>query len=364
MRILLYNDKTGVRGGTETYVNSIKREMEGRGFVVERLTIDVREFSVFGKSRFSQVHKFRDGLFFKRNVGEAIERKLREFQPDLIHINNNAYFTTTILKVANRHKIPTVQTIHDYRLIPKDGEGILARFIKKVRLNIVKKNTTHFIAPSYKFEKILRARGVENVTYIHHYIEVDKWKTTEQHMRQKRILYIGRFEVVKGIFVLLNAWKKIAQDLADYELIFIGEGGESENLRAAITKDNLQKQTIVLPFQPQETIKKYLHESALIVVPSAYREMFGLIGLEAFACQIPVIASDVAGIPEWCIHEKTGLLVEMKNADELAEAIQRILTDKDLAKRLVKEGKTFLHEVHDKQKALDVLEELYKSLST
>ncbi len=364
MRILLYNDKTGVRGGTETYVNSIKREMEGRGFVVERLTIDVREYSAFGQSRFSQVHKFRDGLFFKRNVGAAIEEKLREFQPDLIHINNNAYFTTTILKVANRHKIPTVQTIHDYRLIPKDGEGALARFIKKIRLNIVKKNTTHFIAPSYKFEKILRERGVENATYIHHYIEVGKWKTSEEHTRQKRILYIGRFEVVKGIFVLLNAWKKIAQDLPDYELIFIGEGGESENLRAAITKDNLQQQTKILPFQPQETIKRYLYESELIVVPSAYREMFGLIGLEAFACKIPVIASDVAGIPEWCIHEKTGLLVEMENANDLAQAIQRILNNEVLAKQLTQEGQTFLRKAHDKQEALDILEKLYKHLIT
>ncbi len=363
MRVLLYNDKTGVRGGTETYVNSIKREMEGRGFVVERLTIDVREFSAFGQSRFSKVHKFRDGLFFKRNVGEAIERKLGEFQPDLIHINNNAYFTTTILKVANRHRIPTVQTIHDYRLIPKNGESILARFIKKIRLNIVKKNTTHFIAPSYKFEKILQENGVINVTYIPHYIEVEKWKTAEEHTRQKRILYIGRFEVVKGIFVLLNAWKKIAQDLPDYELIFIGEGGESENLHTKIAKNNLHKQTKILPFQSQEIIKKYLYESELIVVPSAYREMFGLIGLEAFACEIPVIASDVAGIPEWCIHEKTGLLVEMENSDELAQAIQRILKDKTLAEQLTKEGKVFLNEAHDKQKALDILEKLYRNLS-
>jgi len=362
MKILLYNDKTGVRGGTETYVNSIKQEMEGRGFLVERLTIDVREYSAFGQSRFSQVHKFRDGLFFKPNVGEAIEAKLSEFQPDLIHINNNAYFTTTILQVANRYKIPTVQTIHDYRLIAKAGESMVARFIKKIRLNIVKKRTTHFIAPSYKFEKILRAHGIKNVTYIHHYIEVDKWKTSEKHERKKRILYIGRFEVVKGIFVLLGAWKKVARYLPDYELIFIGEGGESENLRAAIAENNLEKQTQLLAFQSQDVIKKYLYESALIIIPSAYREMFGLIGLEAFACQIPVIASDVAGIPEWCIHEKTGLLVEMENPNDLAQAIQRILADEALATQLTHAAKTFLHETHDKQQALDILENLYKSL--
>ncbi len=362
MKILIYNDKTGVRGGTETYINSIKKELEGRGFQVERLTIDVREFSDVTRSRFPQIHKFRDGLLYKKSVAKAIEAKLRTFTPDIIHINNNAYFTTTILKVANQHNIPAVQTIHDYRLIPKKGESVLASFIKKIRLNIVKKHSSHFISPSYKFEKILHARGIENVTYIQHYIELDQWISDEQPPREKRILYIGRLEVEKGIYVLLEAWRQIAHTLPDYQLLFIGEGGEAENLSEAIQKNNLQSQTKILPFMSQHDIKNYLYSSALIVVPSAYREMFGLIGLEAFACRIPVIASDVAGIPEWCIHEKTGLLVPMEKPEALAQAMPRILNDPAFAQQLTQQAHAFLLEAHDKQKALDILEKVYRNV--
>jgi len=362
MKVLIYNDKTGVRGGTETYVNSLKKELGLRGFQIERLTIDVREFSEFTRSRFPKIHKFRDGLFYKKTVATAIEKKLDEFAPDLIHINNNAYFTTTILKVAKQRNIPTVQTIHDYRLIPKEGENAVTSFVKKIRLNIVKKHVTHFIAPSYKFEKILHEYGIQNVTYIHHYIEVDQWLTDRKYTREKRILYIGRFEVEKGIYVLLDAWKRIAHTLPEYRLMFIGEGSEADNLNEKIRKSDIHSQTDVLPFVPQNEVKDYLYSSALIVVPSAYREMFGLIGLEAFACGIPLIASDVAGIPEWCIHEKTGLLVEMENSSELAAAIQRILSDPDLAKQLTEQAYTFLIEKHDKQKSLDIVEKVYLSL--
>ncbi len=352
-----------MRGGTETYVNSIKKALEGRGFVVDRLTIDVRDFSKFTSSRFPKWYKFRDGLFYKKNVGQAIEQKIREFQPDLIHINNNAYFTSTILQVANRLNIPALQTIHDYRLIPKAGENAFITWVKKIRLGIVKKRTTHFIAPSYKFEKTLETHGVKNAIYIPHYIELDQWETDQEHIREKRILYIGRLEIEKGIYVLFDAWRKIAHEFPDYQLLFIGEGSESKNLAKAIQDHQLDKQTELHPFKPQAVIKEHLYTSELIVVPSAYREMFGLIGLEAFACDIPVIASDVAGIPEWCIHEKTGLLTPMEDVPALAKAMKKLLNNPAFAKKLAENAHQFLHESHDKEKSIDILEQLYRQLN-
>ncbi len=364
MRILIYNDKTGIRGGTETYVNSIIKEMSPRGFQFERLTIDVNEYSSFNTSRFPRFHKLKDGLFYKSDVGKAIELTIERFKPKLIHVNNNAYFTSTILTVAKKKGIPIVQTIHDYRLIPKTDEGILATTIKKARLNTVKKKTTHFIAPSYKFQEVLQAHGIQNSTYIHHYIELDKWQTNQQFTRRPVVLYIGRFEVVKGIFVLLSAWEQIAKQFPDHRLLFIGEGNEEDNLKAAISKSPVSAQIEVIPFQSQPIIKEHLYSSQLIVVPSAYREMFGLIGLEAFACGIPVISTNVAGIPEWCIHEKTGLLVEMNDINSHSEAIVRLLNDPILCKQLTEQAHHFVPEKHNKQAALDKLEVLYRALST
>lgn len=362
MKVLIYNDKTGIRGGTETYVNSIIKEMAPRGFQFERLTIDVNEYSSFSTSKFPQWHKFKDGLFYKPAVGKTIEQTIERFKPDLIHVNNNAYFTATILEVANKMAIPIVQTIHDYRLIPKENEGFLPTLIKKVRLNAVKKKSTHFIAPSYKFQAVLKQHGIHNSTFIHHYIELEKWQTDQQFTRKPIILYVGRLEVVKGIFVLLKAWEQIASQFPDHRLLFIGEGNEEANLKAAISKSPVRSQLELIPFQPQPVIKEHLYSSQLIVVPSAYREMFGLIGLEAFACGIPVIATNVAGIPEWCIHEQTGLLVEMNDVPDHAQAMVRLLSDAAFCQQLAQQAKRFVPEQHNKQAALDKLDALYRKL--
>lgn len=362
MRILIYNEKTGVRGGTETYVNSVINEMTPRGFQFEQLTISVNEYSSINNSRLPQWHKFKDGFFYNSAIGKKIKQTIKRFKPDLIHINNNAYFTATILTVTEQMGIPTLQIIHDYRLIPKKDDGLLTKIFKKARLNIVKKKSTHLITPSSRFQQVLKDHGIHNFTYINHYIELDKWETNQQFTRKPVILYVGRLEVVKGIFVLLKAWEQIAQQFPDHQLLFIGEGNEESNLKTAIDKSSARSQLELIPFQPQSVIKEHLYSSQLIVVPSAYREMFGLIGLEAFACNIPVIATNVAGIPEWCIHEQTGLLVEMNDVPGHAKAIARLLNDDILCQQLTKEAKLFGKKQFSKQTALDNLEALYRKL--
>jgi len=336
--------------------------MTPRGFEFEKLTIDVNDYSSFSTSKFPRLHKFKDGLFYKSDVGKTIEEKIKQFQPDLIHANNNAYFTATVLNVAKKMGIPLLHTIHDYRLIPKKEESFLISFIKKIRLNIVKKRATYFISASTKFGKVLQGYGINNFTYIHHYIELEKWQPEREYVRKPVILYVGRIEVVKGVFVLLKAWETIYKQFPEHKLLFIGEGNEEANLQVAISRSPAQQQIELIPFQPHPVIKEYLYTSQLIVVPSAYREMLGIIGLEAFACGIPVIATNVAGIPEWCIHEETGLLVEMNDVDDHAKAIVRLLGDPALCKQLTDKARPFVPEVHSKQVALDRLETVYKSL--
>lgn len=363
MRILIYNEKTGVRGGVESYVSGVINEMTPRGYQFECLNIDVNKYSSYCTSRIPKFHRVKEGLFYNTTVGKIIEQAIDRWQPEVIHVNNNAYFTATILKIANNKGIPVIQVMHDYRLIPKKEDGLLTKWSKKARLRIVQKRAAHFIAPSFRLKEILNQHGIDQYTYIHYYIERDLWKLKHQLDRKPVILYIGRLEVVKGVFVLLSAWEQIAHQFPDHKLLFIGEGTESDNLKKAIASSPVKAQIEILPFQPQPIIKEHLYSSKLIVVPSAYREMFGIIGLEAAACSIPVIATNVAGIPEWCIHEQTGSLVEMNDIPGHANAMIRMLNDKELRQRLATSANQYAAKHFDKQKAVDSLDALYQRLS-
>ncbi|MEW5759667.1 MAG: glycosyltransferase, partial [Candidatus Thermoplasmatota archaeon] len=78
--------------------------------------------------------------------------------------------------------------------------------------------------------------------------------------------------------------------------------------------------------------------ASVFVCPSIY-EPFGIIVLEAMACELPVVATNVGGIKETMIDRKTGYLVEPNNALQLADAVNEILDDKNLANEMGIEGR-------------------------
>ncbi len=136
----------------------------------------------------------------------------------------------------------------------------------------------------------------------------------------------------KGVHVLAEAILRIASDYKDtYEklfLILVGKGsGDSyerhvEELLASFGRK------LVLENIPYEDMPKFYGISDAVVVPSFY-ETFGMVVLEAYACGIPVIASNVGGLSEIVVHGRTGYLFEPGNASELAYAIHILVKDRE-----------------------------------
>ena len=83
----------------------------------------------------------------------------------------------------------------------------------------------------------------------------------------------------------------------------------------------------------QANIADYLGVADVFLLPSEL-ESFGLAALEALACEVPVIATRIGGIPDVVIHEETGLLCPARDALDLARAIGRLLSDDLLRRRL------------------------------
>ena len=81
----------------------------------------------------------------------------------------------------------------------------------------------------------------------------------------------------------------------------------------------------------------------MFVLPSR-TEAMGRVLLEAMACQKPIVASNVDGIPSVVEHERNGLLFESENVGDLASQLRRVLLDRDLAGKLAQEGHRIVHE--------------------
>jgi glycosyltransferase involved in cell wall biosynthesis len=142
-------------------------------------------------------------------------------------------------------------------------------------------------------------------------------------VQNQRLLFVGNILETKGVFELIDAFIAIA-DTTSASLHFVGQGPAAAALQQKIEQANLSERVQLHGALPLEAVAEHIRQATLVVLPS-YREGVPNVLLEACACGVPVVATNVGGIPE-VVTQETGILVEAKNSSMLAEAISTALT--------------------------------------
>lgn len=138
-------------------------------------------------------------------------------------------------------------------------------------------------------------------------------------------LFLGNITEGKGIWLLLEASKRLAQAGKSFKL-FIGGKGEEERLIQTIEEYGLQDHVEYLGWISGAEKNAVFQRSSVFVLPS-YNEGVPISILEAMSFDLPVIATEVGGIPDILEHEVNGLLIAPGNVDELTAAMQRTIDD-------------------------------------
>lgn len=159
-------------------------------------------------------------------------------------------------------------------------------------------------------------------------------------------LFVGRIDPVKGIDVLLQAWKRVSEQLADRRPLLMFLGGtlvgdeRSPRYDADLARVVAEAQALglgesvrFLGSRPREELPFYYNAADVCLIPSHY-ESFGLVAVEAMACGTPVVASQVGGLRFSVEHEVSGLHVPPNDPLALAQAVVRVLTEHHLRSRL------------------------------
>jgi glycogen synthase len=179
-------------------------------------------------------------------------------------------------------------------------------------------------------------------------------------VRKPYILFVGRLTRQKGVFDLLEASKGFLP--GTQTVLATGrpdEPGILDDLKRAV-KGRKDVVWINSMLEQSETIALYSGASAS-VTPSVY-EPFGIVVVEAMACGSPVVASSVGGIKEIIENGRSGLLVPPQDPEALAGAVNRILGDHALGKRLAADARTRVEEHFTWEAAARRTFEIYKSL--
>ena len=137
-------------------------------------------------------------------------------------------------------------------------------------------------------------------------------------------LFVGRMQPEKGIRELCAAFLAAAQSCPDLHLMLVGpdEAGMKKYIQAELAEVSKNLHWIGLTDRPEE----YMAASDFLVIPS-YREGFGSVVIEAAACGIPSIGTNIYGLSDAIIDEETGSLIPVGSAKALEDAILRLSTD-------------------------------------
>ena len=193
-------------------------------------------------------------------------------------------------------------------------------------------------APSQDVPRILRSKGFPVERPVHVIplgVDVERFATAEamdlEGIGRPRIGFVGRLEPVKGLGVLMDAFRRLTTRAS---LVVAGEGSQRHILAG--------ERVHVLAPVAYERLPAFLKSLDLLVLPSVtilplHREQFGRVLVEAMAAGVPLVGSDSGAIPE--VIGDAGLVVPERDPVALARAIDAVLGDAELRHRLVGRGR-------------------------
>ncbi len=195
---------------------------------------------------------------------------------------------------------------------------------------------------------------------IPHGIDLAKFQSPQSELLSTGpfILFVGKLRYYKGLKYLIQAMTQIKS-----RLLIVGRGKEEEKLKALVSSLNLQNKVIFLGSIPESKLPAYYQTCTIFVLPSIFRsEAFGIVQLEAMACGKPLVSTNLAtGVPYVNQDGITGIVVPPKNTQALAQAINRLLTDQQLQKKLGANARRRVEKEFSQELMLQRFAKLYQS---
>ena len=309
-----------------------------------------------GKYRINRTHVwFSFKLFF---VNSSMSKQIEKDKPDVIHtIGLRSYQSIVAWRTSKKLKIPLIisdqggLTTHPFF----NESGLLLKILYRVQnyfiKKIIKHATTISVANEYEKAIFLDLDKKSKVQIIRNGVNletlVSKVNFKEKYkINSKFILFVGRFSKSKGIENLINALNIIKNEkiISDVRLVIMGVNfGFEQKMEELVERFDLSEKIMIIKNPPREDVISAYGESEFLILPSQW-ELSPLVPLESFAFKKPVISTRSHGIPFTVQDDKTGILVEPENSEELSKAIIKLLQDDYLRERLGICGYEFVHE--------------------
>tara|TARA_B100000965_G_scaffold386629_1_gene389057 strand:+ start:1708 stop:2814 length:1107 start_codon:yes stop_codon:yes gene_type:complete len=195
-----------------------------------------------------------------------------------------------------------------------------------------------------------RTKIIKNWTATKELLEVGKGRCFKHKSNRKEIIFIGWFEQSKGVFELLESIEFLSRN-NNIHLSMIGDGNAFKEAEDFIERNSLEKYISLLGWKTQEEIKNLLSKSDIFVLPS-WAEGFPNSVIEGMASGNAIVTTKVGVIPDILNHNENCLLVNPKDQDGLNNALQSLVCDDGLIKKLAENAISFASSNFSEHKSL------------
>jgi glycosyltransferase involved in cell wall biosynthesis len=279
-----------------------------------------------------------------------ISRIMAEFQPDVVHLHTIGEFSPAVLAATRR--TPRILTVHGPEPWTKDllrwnlgsaADGgplsvpdrlfwLYLRFAQRTAFLRLVRGVDRVLAPSRYFAQ---AVGPDVGRVPVHVLPngIDRIADPAEPVDDRHLVYVGRLEKVKGVHVLLDAYRRMLTEMPDARLTVVGDGRERAGLEAG-ARDLVEAGGLRFTgWCSAAEVSGYLTAASAVVLPSLWPENFPTVALEALQLGRPLVGSRVGGIPE-LIGQDNGALVPPGDPAALAGELTRLLGDRELLAKM------------------------------
>ncbi len=255
---------------------------------------------------------------------------------DLLHVHyaiphaSVAYTAKKVLLQEGRY-VPVVTTLHgtDITLVGTDKS-----FSPVVAFSINKSDGVTAVSESLRQQTFEYFDIKNDIEVIYNFIDFDRFRRHDKEHFKKAIapngerilVHTSNFRKVKRVEDVIHIFKKVYEKIPS-KLLLIGDGPERRNVEELARQTGLSHEIRFLG--KQDAVEELLAISDLFIIPSG-SESFGLAALEAMACEVPVISSNIGGLPEVNVQGVTGYLSDVGNVEEMAANAIKILENEEV----------------------------------
>lgn len=349
--VLMVHNYYQIPGGEDTVVANEKRMLEEHGHKVILYTRDnseLKEMGLFRKLLLPITTIFNSKTYF--DVKQIIKKE----KIDIVHVHNTLnLISPAVYYAAKAMKVPVVQTIHNFRMLCpgatfyRDGhicEDCVSKGLKcavKHKCYRGSRLQTLICVISTKFHRMTGIYGKINYICL---TEFNKKKLLElkqiredrvfvkpnfvesvgefvsEDERENQFIFAGRLDKLKGIDILLKAWKEMGENAP--KLIVCGTGPMEEWCKEYVQKNKLNVE--IRGFVPNEEIRKLIGRSKAMILPTQWYEGFPMSIVEAFSVGTPVICSDLGNAGSAVEENITGYKFNQISKKEIMRTIKKM----------------------------------------